>query len=79
VSLAGAIRETFPGTIVTPYVMMAASDSRHFTRISDCVYRFSPFEMSTAERASLHASNERLRVSTLLRGVDFYTRLIAGL
>ncbi|HEY8913066.1 M20/M25/M40 family metallo-hydrolase [Lacisediminihabitans sp.] len=73
------IRETFPGTIVTPYVMMAASDSRHFTRISDCVYRFSPFEMSTAERASLHASNERLRVSTLLRGVDFYTRLIAGL
>ncbi|TXN31453.1 M20/M25/M40 family metallo-hydrolase [Lacisediminihabitans profunda] len=73
------IGESFPGTIVTPYVMMAASDSRHFTRISDCVYRFSPFEMSTAERGTLHARNERLRVSTLLRGVDFYTRLIAGL
>jgi carboxypeptidase PM20D1 len=59
--------------------MMAASDSRHFTRISDSVYRFSPFEMSSAERGTLHAKNERIHVSTLLRGVEFYSRLIATL
>jgi carboxypeptidase PM20D1 len=74
-----AITETYPGTIVSPYVMMAASDSRHFTRISDSVYRFSPFEMSSAERGTLHAKNERIHVSTLLRGVEFYSRLIATL
>lgn len=75
----GTIENTYPGTIVTPYVMLGASDSRHFTRISDHVYRFSPFEMSTEERGTLHAKNERIRVSTFLKGIDFYTRLIDDL
>ncbi|MHC5796778.1 M20/M25/M40 family metallo-hydrolase [Lacisediminihabitans sp. FW035] len=73
------IEETYPGTIVTPYVMMAASDSRYFARISDFVYRFSPFEMSTDERGTLHAIDERMHVATLLRGVEFYTRLVGRL
>lgn len=73
------IEATYPGTIVTPYVMMAASDSRYFARISDFVYRFSPFEMSADERGTLHAIDERMHVSTLLRGVDFYTRLVGQL
>ncbi|GAA3746929.1 M20 family peptidase [Leifsonia bigeumensis] len=75
----GTIEQSFPGTIVTPYVMLGASDGRHFTRISDHVYRFSPFEMSAEERGTLHAKNERMRVATFLRGVGFYTRLVAAL
>jgi carboxypeptidase PM20D1 len=74
-----SITETYPGTIVTPYVMMAATDSRHFASLSEGVYRFSPFEMSRAERGTLHAKNERIHVSTVLRGVEFYSRLIAKL
>jgi carboxypeptidase PM20D1 len=77
--LRAAVEGTYPGTIVTPYVMLGASDSRHFTRISEHVYRFSPFEMSKAERGTLHAMNERIRVSTFLRGIEFYRRLIGGL
>ncbi len=78
-TLSETIDESFPGTIVTPYIMLGASDSRHFTRISDSVYRFSPFEMSLEERGTLHAMNERMHVSTFLRGVDFYTRLVRKL
>ncbi|WP_233245628.1 M20/M25/M40 family metallo-hydrolase [Salinibacterium hongtaonis] len=74
-----SIERTYPGTIVTPYVMLGASDSRHFTRISDFVYRFSPFEMSADERGTLHAKNERIRISTWLRGIDFYREIVAGL
>ncbi|MEX1079416.1 MAG: M20/M25/M40 family metallo-hydrolase [Homoserinimonas sp.] len=77
--LRNTVEFTYPGTIVTPYVMLGASDSRHFTRISDNVYRFSPFEMSKDERGTLHAMNERIRVSTFLRGIEFYRRLITGL
>lgn len=77
--LKSSVEATYPGTIVTPYVMLGASDSRHFTRISGNVYRFSPFEMSKEERGTLHAMNERIGVSTFLRGIEFYRRLVAGL
>lgn len=78
-SLRRAVEQTYPGTVVTPYVMLGASDARRFTVISDHVYRFSPFEMSKAERDTLHAKNERMRVATFLRGIDFYRTLLSGL
>jgi carboxypeptidase PM20D1 len=77
--LSRSIAETYPEAVVTPYIMLGASDSRHFTRISDHVYRFSPFEMSGEERGTLHAMNERIRVSTWLTGITFYERLLGGL
>lgn len=73
------IVEVFPGTIVTPYVMLAASDSRQYTRISDFVYRFSPFEMSKDERGTLHAIDERMHVSTFFAGIRFYDQLLRRL
>src|SRR5690606_29075875 len=78
-SLRAAIEHTYPGTVVTPYVMLGASDARRFTAISDHVYRFSPFEMSKEERDTLHAKNERMRVATCLRGIEFYRTLVRGL
>lgn len=77
--LSSITEETFPGTIVAPYVMLGASDSRHFTAISDHVYRFSPFEMSSGQRATLHAVDERMHVQTFLRGIRFYRALIGRL
>ncbi len=74
--LVGAINEVVPGLLVSPYVMMQASDSRFFTAISEHVYRFAPFRLSTAERACLHAKNERIRVSSFLDGIELYAALM---
>jgi carboxypeptidase PM20D1 len=72
----GAVLAVYPNVIVTPYIQLGASDSRHFARICNAVYRFTPFEMSLAERGTLHAVNERIHVATWLRGIDFYAALI---
>lgn len=77
--LARTVEFAYPGTIVTPYVQLGASDSRRFTVISDHVYRFSPFTVSKAERGALHAIDERLGVQTWLRGIDFFERLASEL
>jgi carboxypeptidase PM20D1 len=74
----GAVLSTYPGTVVSPYIMLAASDGRHFTTISSCVYRFSPFEMSGEERGTLHAVNERISTRTFKRGIEFYRSLITA-
>jgi len=77
--LRSTIQATYPGTVVTPYVQNGATDSRHFARISRAVYRFTPFEMSKEERDTLHAKNERMHVATYLRGIEFYSALVAAL
>jgi carboxypeptidase PM20D1 len=56
--------------------MLAASDARHFAAISSHVYRFTPFELDAAARATLHARNERISVDSWLRGIAFYEALL---
>lgn len=74
--LAATIGEVFPDAVATPYVMMAATDSRHFTAICSRVYRFAPFRMTKAQRESVHSYDEHLGVEEFLDGVRWYTRLI---
>lgn len=75
-ALSQTIHELYPEAIVAPYVVLGGTDARHYAGISPNVYRFSPFELSRAERASMHAVNEAIPVATLAKGVEFYLRLI---
>ena len=74
--LSQTIREVFPEAVVAPSLVIGATDSRYFTRLSDSVYRFSPFMVSMAEIRTIHGDNERISVESLSRMVQFYARLI---
>jgi carboxypeptidase PM20D1 len=73
------IEEVFPDAVPAPYVMMAATDSRSFTVLSDRVYRFAPFRMTKAQRQAIHSYDEHLGVDDFLDGVRWYRRLIERL
>jgi len=77
--IARAVAETYPGTVTAPYVMMAATDSRHLHRFAPAVYRFTPLEMDAAQRASIHGENERVGIDSLARGERFFQSLIRSL
>ncbi len=72
----GTIAEVFPDAIPSPYVMMAATDSRFFTEICPRVYRFAPFRMTKEQRESIHSYDEHLGIDAFVEGVRWYQRLI---
>ena len=74
--VADAVAETWPGCIVSPYLMVQCSDSRHYRDLSSHVYRFSAMDMTAEERKSIHGNNEKIRLETIGRATEFYIRLM---
>ena len=74
--VAAAVAETWRGCIVSPYLMVQCSDSRHYRDISRHVYRFSAMDLTAEERKTIHGNNERIRLDCAARAVEFYIRLM---
>ena len=71
------VLETFgEDIIVSPYIMLGATDSRHFTTISKNVYRFSPMVLTKEDRKGIHGINERISVKNYNSCVELYKRLL---
>lgn len=71
--------ETYPNTVVAPFLNIGGSDGKFYSEISDCVIRFSPFKISNKERAGIHGVDEYIRVEMLEKCLEFYERLLTKL
>ena len=66
------VHSTVPNVIVSPFLMLGASDSRYFRSFSDAVLNFSAVQ----DVKGFHNINERIGVADLNRMIFFYQSLI---
>lgn len=77
--IAAALEASHPAAMPVPYVMMAATDSRHFHTFAPACYRFAPLAMPGELRATIHGVDERVEISELVRGELFHRALIQSI
>jgi carboxypeptidase PM20D1 len=70
------IQAMVPDYVVSPYLMVGATDSRRYAAVADGIYRFQPFRSMADDLDTLHAANERLHIESLREGVEFFIRLV---
>jgi carboxypeptidase PM20D1 len=69
----GIIQKTVPNVIVSPYLMVGATDSRYFRGFSDAVLNFAAVQ----DVKGFHGIDERIGKTDLNRMIFFYRKLIA--
>lgn len=65
--------------LVAPFLVVGATDGRHYTALTDEVFRFAPFTLRGDDRARIHGTDERIAVADYATVVRFYHRLFRNL
>ncbi len=71
-----SVREIFPQAIVAPYLVIGATDSRHYGEVSKNIYRFLPIQLVNEDLSRIHGHNERISVANYKNSIRFYRQLI---
>jgi carboxypeptidase PM20D1 len=69
-----AVKQTVPEAIVSPFLMIGATDSRYYRPFSDAVLNFLPLKNAKG----FHGIDERVGIQDLKNAVHFYTLIIKG-
>lgn len=75
-TISRTIKQVYPDVLIAPYLVVGATDSRHFNDISENIFRFSPVKMNSTNIKSFHGLNERMAVKDFNNSVRFYRQLI---
>ena len=71
-----SIKQVYPDVLIGPSLVVGGTDSRHFTAISDYVYRFAPFHITPHNYRCFHGIDERVVVNEFEDGIRFYRQMI---
>lgn len=74
--LAALSRNVLPDAPVAPGLVLAGTDSKHYSQVAENVYRFQPMMFDADDLAGIHGTNEHLSFANLERTIRFYIGLM---
>ena len=78
-AIEAALAQAFPEAAAVPFLFSAGTDTKHYRKVTEAMYRFSPIAQTSADLAGIHGRDERVEVGNLRRCALFYKRLLAAL
>jgi len=78
-AIESAIGEAFPEAAVLPFLLSGGTDTKHYRKGTEAMYRFCPVRETPEDLEGIHGRDEHIGVSNLRRCALFYKRLLASL
>lgn len=78
-AISSTVHQLIPEALVTPYLVLGATDARHYQDLSDNIYRFLPIRLNLADLERMHGTDERIRVEDYHLAIRFYYLLIRAM
>lgn len=75
-ALGQSTRDVFPSALVSPYLTIGGTDSKHFEGLCKNTYRFLPLVLTPQEVASIHGTNERISEDAFRQMLFFYQNIL---
>ncbi|MCZ6503731.1 MAG: M20 family peptidase [Gammaproteobacteria bacterium] len=74
--IADSVSQVYGEIVITPGLMIAGSDSRHYGKVADNAYRFNPLTVTSDDLTGFHGTNEKISVGNLASGIRTYIQII---
>ena len=75
-AISQAIREIYGDVVIAPGLMVAASDTRHYSLVADNSFRFNPMIVTGEDLAGFHGTDEKIAISNLVQGTRTYIQIM---
>ena len=71
-----SISKVFPNVIVATNLVTGGTDTKHYSHLTNAVYRFSPALMTTEDLRRVHGRDERISTQVYREMIHFYIQLL---
>ena len=74
--ISSSLSKVYGEVVSVPGIMIAASDTRHYSKVADNSFRFNPFIIVPEDMTGFHGTNESIGVDSFVTGIKTYVEII---
>ena len=75
-TLSRAIRSVVPDALVAPYLVVVVTDARHYSELTNNVFRFLPLRLASRDLERIHGADERVAKADYYSAIRIYRQLL---
>jgi carboxypeptidase PM20D1 len=71
-----AAKAVYPDAVVAPSLLVATTDTRHYTEVADDLYRFHGVKVQADQAKSIHGTNEFIAVDSYIKSIEVARQML---